>query len=155
MQSAIRQWSRVRHLYREAVALSLRGRDLQHRAGISLGERLLGDVHKPLWRRVAKVRGIRQPARSKGLGIGIQKPIQPPQAAQRFGLLNHGGVCGIARVDQNGGELYEGARINNHTLIAAGTENGLSRNLDESQVRRLWSVDSSELGLGRSQHPLL
>jgi hypothetical protein len=35
-------------------------------------------------------------------------------------------------------------------------ENGLSRNLDESQVRRrLWSVDSGKRRSGRSQHPLL
>lgn len=56
---------------KQAVAGGLQGQNPLHRAGISLGERLLGDVHQSLWGRVAKEGGVHQPAGSEGLGRGL------------------------------------------------------------------------------------
>jgi hypothetical protein len=36
-----------------------------------------------------------------------------------------GGVCAVIWVGQCGGSLYDGVRIGNRTLIAAGTEHGV------------------------------
>ena len=91
-----------------------------------MGERLLGDVHKPLRRRATKEGGIHQPAGSEGSGRGIQEPLQRRAAAQRFGLPDTGGVCGIMRAgERRRRRPHEGARIGNHTLIVVGTENGV------------------------------
>jgi uncharacterized protein len=46
-------------------------------------------------------------------------------------------------------------QIAQEKAVVGGSIFRLSRNLDESQVRRLWSVDSGGRSLGRSQHPLL
>jgi transposase InsO family protein len=42
-----------------------------------------------------------------------------------FGLPNTGGVCGHVRAGWRRRRAWEGTRIGNHTLIAAGTENGV------------------------------
>jgi hypothetical protein len=40
-------------------------------------------------------------------------------------VLDAGGVCGVIWIGQCGGSPYEGVRIGNCTLIAAGTEHGV------------------------------
>ncbi len=52
----------------KALAGRLRGRDTVHRAGISVGERLLGDVHKQATRQATEQGGVRQPQGDAGFG---------------------------------------------------------------------------------------
>src|SRR5215211_8532897 len=93
-----------------------------------MGERLLGDVHQSLFGRVAKEGGVRRPFGSEGAGGGLPRPLQPPASAQRAGLPDAGRIRDGRWSRQKGGGCREarGVRIGTHTLIAPGTENGVS-----------------------------
>ncbi len=75
-------------------------RDPLHRAGSSVGERLLGDVHKPLFGRAAKEGGLRRSIGSEGAGGGLPRPLQPPQATQRIGLPDPSQFAEAADLDR-------------------------------------------------------
>src|SRR5215208_2354444 len=57
-----------------------------HRAWRSVGERLLGNVHKPLFRRAAKEGSLRRSIGSEGAGGRLPRALQPQQATQYIGL---------------------------------------------------------------------
>src|SRR5215210_5425389 len=109
------------------MAGGLRGQNSLHRARISVGERLLGDVHQSLFGRAAEEGGVRRSFGSEGAGGGLPRLLQPPASAQRIGLTDPGRVRDGRWSGQEGGGWREGGgvRIGTHTLIAPGTENGV------------------------------
>jgi hypothetical protein len=111
----------------QAVAGGLRGRDPLHRAGISVGERLLGDVHKPLFGRTAKEGTLRRSLGSEGADRRLPRTLQPQKTTQRIGLPDPSTIRRGRGSREEGGGWPEarGARIGTHTLIAPGTENGV------------------------------
>src|SRR5215217_2552668 len=107
-----------------------------------MGERLLGDVNQSLFGRVAKEGGVRRPFGSEGAGGGLPRPLQPPASAQRAGLPDAGRIRDGRWSRQKGGGCREarGVRIGTHTLIAPGTENGVS-----SRTRITYEPKAQEL----------
>src|SRR5215208_2740974 len=89
---------------------NLRGQNPLHRAGISVGERLLGDVHQSLFRRVAKQGGVRRSFGSEGASGGFPRTLQPPASAQRVGLPDPSGVRSgpdVGGKKENAGKIEE------------------------------------------------
>jgi hypothetical protein len=94
------------------VACSLWDKDALHRAGISLGERLLRDVQQPLFRRTAKEGGVRHSLRSEGPGEEYSNHYNQERRHGSLGyrpLAEYAASCELVNADKDITKVLESA----------------------------------------------